>query len=304
MLHVLLALSLALAPSPSDDPLTRLDTALEQVSRDPETGLPQLVDALTTLESNPNLVLDHPDLLERRTFARLALARAYLSLDKPELAAAAMDTALRRSAGLDLPANQLGPGTQALHDDRRTLLLEQGQAQIEVLCETPCRLFVDEHEVTNPSPPLFLGDHRIHILALDGAAPPEQHTIELEQLEEPLVLTYPTPHGPSVEDELPPANTAANPQRSPSPVLPIVGGGLLSSSLVLGIYGSVFLHRGVVELDDPGYRDIRILDYRPPAIALLATATAFTIAGTHPPHRRPSSATAAPAPAPPRPPSS
>jgi hypothetical protein len=276
-------LSLLLATEPPmllpdyEQARSMLATAVEAVNSDPEAGLDLLTRALEDLARYPEQMIDDPATLEQRTLATLTLARAYASVGDPR-AVDAMDRALREAGGAEPPLERFGPATRALYEQRRAILNELGRGGLQVHCMVECRVYVDEHEVSNPSSGLLLGSRRVIVRATDVGRDSSVWTVELQQPNQMIYLTYPQ----SLLDDLPtrePEPFPMNPvDRGPAPLL-ASGGVLLGGGITLTTLGISQLSRGVVIVGNDNNRTIHILDYRAPGATLVGLGIASVAIG-------------------------
>jgi hypothetical protein len=181
-----------LAPSPEyEQARAELDAALEAVSNDPEAGLERLTLALRDLARYPEQLIDDPATREQRTTATLALARGHANAGHEELAIDAMDQALLEALDTDPHVERFGARTLELADRREKALDDAGYGGIEVACGVECRVYVDGHEVSNPSPPLWLGRRRVVVRAVEGELEPASWVIALTEPDHTVALVYP-----------------------------------------------------------------------------------------------------------------
>ncbi|KIG18245.1 hypothetical protein DB30_01354 [Enhygromyxa salina] len=155
-----------------------LTATIERANRDPVESIDALTEAIAVFDGfAPQLSAD-VETLELREFARLSLARAQRIAGRPELAAEVMDTAIRASLGAELPADRLGPSVLALYQQRLAVLEAQGYATLEVSCEAPCRIFIEQREVASV-PPLLLGRYDVWVADVAGRGEPLLEQVEL-----------------------------------------------------------------------------------------------------------------------------
>ena len=166
-----------------------------EVNTNPEQGIAMLREALSALhEHGPELAAD-PEALELRTMAELTLARALLSQGEDAAATEVVDATLVSLDDAELPTTHLGPTLGELVDERREVLRVGGRGRLQVDCALPCRVFVDEREVsaadgsgatlTTPA-----GRHRVWIEARDGSVAAQRTELALDG-EEGVELSYP-----------------------------------------------------------------------------------------------------------------
>jgi hypothetical protein len=160
--------------------LDRVNTAMKMANEDPASGSTQLRDALNLLQGfGPQLAM-HPEGQELRTMGQLTLARALLATNDADGAREAMDEAIRTSRGDPLPTKSFGPGLTALHREREGVLEKQGKGGIEVVCNTPCRVFINERPTQQRTEGLVPGSYRVWVQASDGSEPFVQRLVTIE----------------------------------------------------------------------------------------------------------------------------
>lgn len=199
--------------APADDAdeyaaaVAKLDAANGAVNRDPEANFEALAQALDQMSRFAPQLADDPRGSEIRVLALLNLARAMLVAGHPEGAGLMMDEAIRLVRGGELPVEQFGPTLSRFHTDRREALAKLGQGRLEVRCDVPCEVFVDEqrleHDTDARSDALPFGSYRVWIQASEGEPLPERHLVEIDVDGEIETLAYPLV-APVVEDEPPP----------------------------------------------------------------------------------------------------
>ena len=160
--------------------LARVETAMKMANEDPASGSTQLRDALNLLQGFAPQLAMNPEGQELRTQAQLTLARALLATNDADGARAAMDEAIRTSRGDPLPTKSFGPGLTALHRERQGVLEKQGAGAIEIVCNKPCRVFINERPTQHRTDGLVPGSYRLWIEATDGSEPGIQRLVEIE----------------------------------------------------------------------------------------------------------------------------
>lgn len=168
-------------PRTTDDyreSLTSL-TELDQKMNLGEPVGPQLLEVLARLPDFAPMLSQDPEALQGRTRAQLNLARSYLSEGDRTGAEGIMDEVIRSSMGEPLPIEQMSPSLLSLHDERMAALGGMGTAAIDVRCDIPCRIYIDEHVAEAHTEGLYLGVYRIWVEPADG-----ESTVEpvIEQL--------------------------------------------------------------------------------------------------------------------------
>jgi hypothetical protein len=194
----------ATAPASANDDyaaaLARVRQTQNMANEDPALGATQLRDALQLLQSfGPELAKD-PEGQSTRTMAQLTLARALLAIEDADGARAVMDEAIRTSRGDPLPTSEFGPGLNALHRERDRVLEKAGTGTIDVDCNQPCRVYVNERPADARSENLVLGRYRVWIESTDGSERPMQTSITLAQPDQIAALSF----GTEPIDEPPP----------------------------------------------------------------------------------------------------
>ncbi|MFV8749026.1 hypothetical protein ACNOYE_00585 [Nannocystaceae bacterium ST9] len=151
------------------------------------------------LEEAIKRMSDHAPLLavdaegqRSRTNALLILARARLLTEQSSEAAAAMDEAIRLTGDEDLSVGDYGPALEALYEERRALLAEEGMATLQVVCTTPCTVYIDEQVAKPGVSQVSLGIHRVWIEASQPGSitPAETHRVNLDAPGAIAHLTY------------------------------------------------------------------------------------------------------------------
>lgn len=160
--------------------LARVETAMRMANEDPASGSTQLRDALNLLQGFAPQLAMNPEGQELRTQAQLTLARALLATNDADGARAAMDEAIRTSRGDPLPTKSFGPGLTALHRERQGVLEKQGAGAIEIVCNKPCRVFINERPTQHRTDGLVPGNYRLWIEATDGSEPGIQRLVEIQ----------------------------------------------------------------------------------------------------------------------------
>ena len=160
--------------------LARVETAMQMANEDPASGSTQLRDALNLLQGFAPQLAMNPEGQELRTMAQLTLARALLATNNADGAREAMDEAIRTSRGDPLPTKNFGPGLTALHRERAGVLEKQGAGTIEIVCNEPCRVFVNERPTQYRTEGLVPGTYRVWIEATDGSEPVVQRLVAIE----------------------------------------------------------------------------------------------------------------------------
>ncbi|HVH98673.1 MAG TPA: hypothetical protein VM869_08180 [Enhygromyxa sp.] len=182
------------APSPAEAPapqmqaanaeyqaaLARVETAMQMANEDPASGSTQLRDALNLLQGFAPQLATNPEGQELRTMGQLTLARALLATNNADGAREAMDEAIRTSRGDPLPTKNFGPGLTALHRERAGVLEKQGAGSIEIVCNVPCRVFVNERPTQQRTDGLVPGSYRVWIEANDGSGANLQKLVAIE----------------------------------------------------------------------------------------------------------------------------
>ncbi len=173
----LAALLIALGPA------ERLESAVDAANNDPETGAPALALTLDEVTRAARAQLrSAASLRDQRLDALLVLARAWLAAGDGARAAAAMDEALRSAGSTGVDASRLGP-TLARFQERRVEALEKKAlpAGLELRCDAPCRVFLNEQPVELPVPPLPPGTYRLHVESDGGELSPLDTEVTLSE---------------------------------------------------------------------------------------------------------------------------
>jgi hypothetical protein len=216
------------------------------VNNDPEASLAELEGAIELLFEFGPAIAASSDGRETLDLSLLNLARALLLTNDEARAAEVMDQVIRTARGRDLPIRRFGPTLVGFHDARRALLDQRGTAAIQVHCRTDCRVVIDAQQATPDSGPLYLGPHRVWIMASDGSVPDVRHDIDLDEAGATTVLEYPAEQPPSCEVDPTPVVVAPPPPPPPSRLLPrwaeigvtAIGlGAVVAGGVMLGLDG-------------------------------------------------------------------
>lgn len=193
--------------------LAALDEAVIVASTDPEQGIVLLNRALETLHQFAPVLATDRTARSRRSLAHLALARAKLSLGDEQGAEASVDATLRELGDLELSIEALGPTLGRLVEARRTTLEGLGQGRVRVVCATPCRAWIDEHDADAALGPeglvVWAGTHRAWIEDPRGQLDRQRREFEVRSGES-IELHYPSV-APPPELAVPPERSDARP---------------------------------------------------------------------------------------------
>lgn len=184
--------------------LARVETAMKMANEDPASGSTQLRDALNLLQGFAPQLAKNPEGQELRTMAQLTLARALLATNNADGARQAMDEAIRTSRGDPLPTKNFGPGLTALHREREGVLQKQGTGSIDVVCNVPCRVFINERPTQQRTEGLVPGTYRVWIEANDGSEDGLQRQVAIESDGQAIKLEFGRVVAPPEEDVPPP----------------------------------------------------------------------------------------------------
>lgn len=180
----------------------QLEQAIAQANDDPAAGISALIDAVESVQSDPIALRGDPELLRLREQALLTLARAQLASEQGKAARASMDEAIRSSRG-ELVVDGFGPGLAALHRERQQALVDGESGRLNVDCQVPCRVFVNEVELEQTSATLFHGSYRVHIEAGEDGPAPVDEVLDVTgdvALEWPEAAAMPEPEPLSPQD--------------------------------------------------------------------------------------------------------
>ena len=192
---VLAAVLMFEPPLEPDAAVAQLQVALEGVgSAEPSASIEAVEAALAEAAKHPTLAWDEA-LQAKLAEARVSLVWLHLANDDASAAAAAMDEALRSARGRPLESGRFGPAVLELHDARKATLANAASATIEVDCQVPCTVVVNEHVAENPLTGLAAGDYRVWISASEADDPAwAQHAVTLDDgATHTLVYEDPTP---------------------------------------------------------------------------------------------------------------
>lgn len=192
------ALLVCLAPPPQD--LVEKTEAVNDKSPEAITALEQ---AIAAYESKPQeIVADHTisdDIMEARLILAWALfdPSAPISTQDPRVIES-IDEVLRAAAvaGRQPSLKGLDPEFVQLVKERAKKLGESTTGKIEVSCDVPCQLIVNEFRTMNPTNPLPLGTYRVWVVANADEIEPMQQMITLDGPTRTLEFAKPLPPPP------------------------------------------------------------------------------------------------------------
>jgi hypothetical protein len=101
-----------------------------------------------------------------------------------------MDEAIRTSRGDPLPTSEFGPGLGALHRERASVLAKAGTGTIDIDCNQPCRVYINERPAEARSEGLVLGRYRVWVESTDGSVRAVQSSITLAQPDQVAGLSF------------------------------------------------------------------------------------------------------------------
>ncbi|MCH9684510.1 MAG: hypothetical protein K0V04_23950 [Deltaproteobacteria bacterium] len=254
-----------------------LVTAEAQATEQPQTAGPALHQALRDFTDLAPLVADDPQAQTARAYAMLATARTALVLGEAQRAADALDEALGVARGSSLPVESFGPSLEALHAQREAVFATRQPGRLQVRCNLPCVVYVDERPFVPLEGPLPPGPHRVWIEAEDPGHAVARHVVDI-RAGRTEALDYTLEREPAVTDEI-----AAAPPAAPKRLLPrwasILG---LAVGTGVAVTGGVLVavdHR-CPDLTDPrDNRCIRILNTDAGGWTLVGLGTATAIVG-------------------------
>lgn len=171
--------------------LAAVEEANLAVNSDPEANLAALATAIDELAEHDLALAMHPPGREALDLSRLNLARALLLTGDEARAGEVMDEVLRGAGERPLPVARFGPTLAEFHDRHRAALEKGGTGAIQVRCELSCRVVIDARSANGDSGPLFLGEHRVRVTALDDSLPPAEQVVELHEAGATMVIHYP-----------------------------------------------------------------------------------------------------------------
>lgn len=161
-----LALVAALSGGPGAAPVdpSTLQRDLEQARllADSDDELEGLERALAALHEHAPVVAASEDLQQARAVGYLTLARGYLARNDRAAAGVVVDEALRVSRGADLPSSAYGPTLHAFVQERLAAR-PADRAILEVRCEAPCRVYLDETAAREVTSGLVPGVYRLWV---------------------------------------------------------------------------------------------------------------------------------------------
>lgn len=246
MLSLTLAFLVKGALEPAPVATADLTAQIEAVLDTPAAEvISELEQEVREFEARPQDVMADTALADELLRARVVLAWAQR---EPELAAAAMDEAIRSAAGRELPLLGLGTDLKNLAKQRAAALASEGAANIQVVCRVPCQVIVNERRSVNPTDPLLLGKYRVWVVSNDGEVEPLRADVELDVAGETERIEF------GRVDKVPPAPGMVVPKRDPhkppvpkherkreSPLMPlwveiagiVAGAGLLATGVGL-----------------------------------------------------------------------
>jgi hypothetical protein len=237
-----LALLLCFSSPTKDDyqaALAAVETAIDQSNRDPDLAIELLEGALDELEAHRLAMLGDQRALELRSVVQLGLSRAYLFAERERDASTTMDALIRDSQGSAPSVERYGPTISSFYEERLAALKQSGTASIEVSCDVPCHVFVQERQVGQATGPLLLGDYRVVIVATAGDAAPLRAQVLLAEPGKVERVNYVTGHSVPIGSAEPLDRASTSPNKAR--MLPrwaevsgvVVGVGLLVTGAVL-----------------------------------------------------------------------
>ncbi|WP_052558652.1 hypothetical protein [Enhygromyxa salina] len=141
--------------------------------------------------------------------AHVILVRLYLAERDTLAAELAMDDLIRTARDQVPPVHSYGREVTALYEQRMNALHSAGTGILQVNCEIPCELVVNERWSAAPREELLLGTYRVWVRGANEYANWEYHEVELAEVGEPRVVTYREP------------NPNPNPKQAATPPPPI-----------------------------------------------------------------------------------
>jgi hypothetical protein len=159
-------------PTSADDPVAAVEQAISTANDDPTSGAAVLAEALSRLQADRDRLLEDPIAREVRANAQLTLARARLAKDDEAGAHDALDDVIR-TYGTEVKVDAYGPTLSELFQTRSRALADAGKGTIDVRCDQPCRVLVNELPSDGPTTEVFVGSYRVHVesTAAEGPAP-------------------------------------------------------------------------------------------------------------------------------------
>lgn len=243
-IQALLFAATLLAPAPTSDVqaappsyqamLAEVEALTEAINAG-EPVRDQLFDALAQFPRHAPLLAADPNGRAIRARAQLNLARTYLSEGADESAAGVLDEILRSTKGEALAVDEFGPSLAALYTQRQAALERAGTASLEVRCQIPCRVYVNERAAERRVDGLYLGIYRLWIEPeTHGATAAHSEWVKLSRPRETVIITFGARE--SIPSERP--EPARIMPRAAELALVIVGGGALTAgALALGLDG-------------------------------------------------------------------
>ena len=275
-----IAVSLASSAPEILDVVEALQTAEQKANEDPGSGIEPLRDALARYEALGRTIARDRKAHEARTYAFLALARAYQALGQNQEAEGAMDEVIRVARGDAIPAKTFGPRLVELYEARLAAPENRPAGHLVVTCAPACDVLLNtRHAGSGARVELInvpIGSHRVEVFASDGSTEEsleqridledgETFALEWKIDEETIKIVDPDIKGP--------ADTG--PRRRLPRWAGIVG---MATGAAAMIAGGVLLgfHGRCPDGSDPSAADacINVLNTRAPGIALLAVGGA------------------------------
>lgn len=287
-LDLLVALGVvAGATSAAPDP-SALQRDLEQarLRADSDDELEELATALERLHEHAPTVAGDRALQEARMVGYLTLARGYLARDDVAAAGVVVDEAIRVARGQEIPSATYGPSLHAFVQGRYESR-PAGRSTLEVVCNVPCQIYLDETRTDSRTANLVPGTYRLWVTseggprlrrAVDVESSPSVETIHYEGY--PAATPVPATAEPAAREDLEPPTRGPSAADERLRVAPrwaeLVG---LGVGVALTVTGSVLASLGptCVPLDgDPCSAKRR---YDTAGIPLIAVGAALTVAG-------------------------
>jgi hypothetical protein len=200
---------------------------------DPLAASAALVEALASLADYAPEVAASPMAKELRELARLNLARTYLIAGEAELAAQAMDDAIREGMGAELQAEVFGPSLAEFYAQRVAALEEVGRANLIVSCARACTIYINETAIEpDQTPHLPLGSYRVWVEDPTGDVPRKRELVQLSEPDQVYEVVFAPAAIPAAPPKPPPKPKRIMP-RGAEIVLLVVGAGLTATGAAL-----------------------------------------------------------------------
>jgi len=254
-------------PDPADASIEDIVAEVQRTNGEINKGndaAEELAAALDQLNARGADFAGDEEVLDYRSEARLNLARAYDLDGQDELAAEAMDTAIREKLGQSLPAAKFGPDLEQLYNDRFAALDEAGWATLEVACVIPCAVYINENEVGSGPQELPPGSYRLLVESTEDRRDPLSEVIEISAESSPTVIDF----GPPPKVVPPPPAVPVY-----KPIMP------LGAEVALTVIGTGLSLTGAALIGIGSIQNVHLAEDAPSKSVLLGAGIGLLVAG-------------------------